>query len=363
MPPSKQIKYWLTTTSSSASSADIATEQPVDRPTGRRLVVRAFAAAMVVVVLFAGCGDSSDNADKADSGASADTVVGASSAGDYDLQGHRGARGLRPENTLPSFEVALDLMVNTLEFDLHLSADDRVIVWHDPLIDSDKCTTNSPNRRVRKMTAAELSQLRCAQNPDTGRFADQQAEPGAVSNDGYAIVSLAEVFDFVVAYAASPSKSDAQRANAASVRFNIETKRKVDDPAAIGDGFDGQSVGVFEAAIIDDIDAAGVRDRVTVQSFDHRSLWAIHADHSDISLAALTRRNDIPDFVDLADNGATIWSPDYRSVNASSLAAAHSAGLLVVPWTINDADDMVDLLALGVDGIITDRPDLAPFRS
>ena len=114
--------------------------------------------------------------------------------------------------------------------------------------------------------------------------------------------------------------------------------------------------------MIDTAGAAGVLDRVTVQSFDLRSLWAIHAVAPEIGLAALTASDVTPDFTELAARGATIWSPDYRNISTGTLAEAHGAGLLVVPWTVNDPDEMADLLGLGVDGIITDRPDLAPPR-
>lgn len=278
---------------------------------------------------------------------------------EYDLQGHRGARGLRPENTLPSFELALDELVDTLELDLHLTTDDVVVVWHDPVIDGAKCAVDGPVV-ISERTLAEVDELRCDRNPDPDRFPDQVATAGAVAGDDYTIVALAEVFRFVAAYATSAEKTEAQRANAATVRFNVETKRKPSDPAAIGDGFDGRTIGRFERQLIATAAEAGMLARTTVQSFDHRSLWTIHDAHPDVPLAALTTRTDVPDFVDLAERGATTWSPDHRALTAEDLAAAHDAGLLVVPWTVNEPERMAELLALGVDGLITDRPDLAP---
>ena len=330
----------------------------VERLVRRRFAERsAFGACILVSVLLVGvvgCGGSE----------SASTSAPAVGAGprSYDLQGHRGARGLRPENTLPAFELALDLMVDTLEFDLQLSADGVVIVWHDPVIDADTCAIDGAPTRIRELTAAELTDIRCDRNPDPDRFPDQLAAPGALAGDDYRLASLADVFEFVDAYVGSDAKSGAQRANAAAVRFSIETKRRPDDPSAIDDGFDGETIGVFETALIATAGAAGVLDRVTVQSFDLRSLWAIHAVAPEISLAALTERDVTPDFTELAARGATIWSPDYRNITTGTLAEAHRAGLLVVPWTVNDPDDMADLLELGIDGIITDRPDLAPPR-
>ncbi len=328
--------------------------------------------AVFALVLLAACGDTGEGS--ATTAASTGTDPGRV----CDLQGHRGARGLRPESTLPSFEAALDLEVDTLEMDLHLSSDGVVVVWHDPVIDPAKCgldpaataTTPDPDDgataqrdlMVSTLTAAQIAGYRCDRNPDPERFPDQRAAAGVLAGDDYTIQTLEEIFSFVAEYAASTDKSETQRANAGTVRFNIETKRVPDDPAAIGDGFDGETAAAFELAVLAAVDRAGVEDRTTIQSFDHRSLWAIHDRAPDIALAALTRQGDIPDFAELVLEGAAIWSPDRRSVSATTLGEAHTAGLVVVPWTVNDPAEMESLLELGVDGIITDRPDLAPGR-
>ncbi len=215
------------------------------------------------------------------------------------------------------------------------------MVWHDPVVDGNKCAVGG-EIRISSATRADLAGIACDRNPDPTRFPEQAAEPG-----DYSIVTLGELFDFV-----------AGRGNT-DVRFNVETKRDPDDPGTIGDGFDGVTAGPFERAIVEVVRAHGLVDRVTVQSFDHRSLWALHAVESGIELAALTKRGDVPDFANLAERGAAVWSPDYRSVSADTLEAAHEAGLLVIPWTVNEPADMQRLVGLGVDGIITDRPDLA----
>ena len=173
------------------------------------------------------------------------------------------------------------------------------------------------------------------------------------------IITLEDLFDFVELYAASSEKNAEQRANASQVRFNIETKRVPDQPDLIGDDFAGVSVGRFEQALLDILESHQLTDRTTVQSFDHRSLWAIHATGSSVQLSALTARGEVPDFADLYSRGARVWSPSFGSVDASNVAEAHEAGLLVMPWTVNDVTDMQRLFDLGVDGLITDRPDLA----
>ena len=277
-----------------------------------------------------------------------------------DWQGHRGARGLRPENTLPGFELALDLGVDTLELDLHLSADDQAVVWHDPIVDGSKCQGDGVSTRVRDLTSAELRSLDCRLNPDQGRFPEQEPAPGDLAGDDYGIVTLSELFDFVAGYAQSADKAEELRQNAATVRFNVETKRRPDDPAAIDDGFDGERPGVFEQAVVAAVIEAGLADRVSVQSFDHRSLWAVRSENPELALVALTRRGDQPDFADLAGRGASVWSPDHRSLTVELVEAAHATGLEVIPWTVNDPLEMDRLIGLGIDGIITDRPDLRP---
>jgi glycerophosphoryl diester phosphodiesterase len=289
------------------------------------------------------------------------------------VQGHRGARGLKPEETLPGFEIALDLGVTTLELDLHFTADNQVVVWHDAEIDDSKCglAAGAPadlpdpddplvpqeQLMVRSLTREQLSWYRCDRNPDAARYPDQEATPTALAGGDWRIITLDELFDFVEAYAASSDKTSVQRLTAADVRFNIETKRKPDRPEAIGDGFDGSTAGPFELAILAIVEERSLADRVVIQSFDHRSLWAIAVIEPGIELAALSTRQNV-DHADLAARGASIWSPNQEAVNADTLARAHAAGMDVIPWTVNEPEDMEALIALGVDGIITDRPDI-----
>ncbi len=278
-----------------------------------------------------------------------------------DVQGHRGARGLKPENTLPAFEVALDAGVNTLELDLHFTKDGQVVIWHDPIVPSEKCEAVDSaesaklDSAIATLSLGELGEFRCAKNPDSGRFPDQSATPTTIAGDNYSIVTLGELFEFVTVYSTSELKTSDQRANAGTVRFNIETKRLPQQPETINDGFDGENPGPFEVAILEIIASAGLQGRVTIQSFDHRSLRAIRTVDDSTPLAALTRRNEPFDANFAAF--AQIWSPDYRSLSAAGLMEAQAAGMMVIPWTVNDTSDMTRLIDLGVDGLITDRPD------
>ena len=313
------------------------------------------------VLALTGCQDAID-----------DTTETIPVSDEFDVQGHRGARGLKPENTLPAFETALDLGVTTLELDLHYTADGHVVVWHDPIIEPDKCRLddNAPvtvpdpddpgTRRARAIAALRADQLkwfRCDRNPDLGGQSDQESSATALAGDDFGIVTLAELFEFVEGYVTSEEKTEGQRAKATQVRFNIETKRQPDDPEAIGDEFNGIDAGAFELALLDLVDRFQLGDRIIVQSFDHRSLWVIHALDSSIRLAALTSSNP-GDLEVLVAEGASIWSPRASILTEQQIAEAHSAGLDVIPWTVNNPIEMARMISLGVDGIITDRPDL-----
>ncbi|MFK7801509.1 MAG: glycerophosphodiester phosphodiesterase family protein [Anaerolineae bacterium] len=290
----------------------------------------------------------------------------------FDAQGHRGARGLLPENTLPAFEAALDLGVTTLELDLHYTQDGELVIWHDPVIGKDKCRlpeeanageeVPDPKNPLRKILVSQndlatLENYQCDLNPDSNSFPKQEVLDMPLAGSDYGIVTLSELFDFVEAYAASAEKSDLQKANAATVEFNIETKRKVDHPEYIDDGFTGGEAGPFELAILEVIAEYNLEDRAVVQSFDHRSLQVIRAINPDIRLAALTTGGEAKVKV---YNGYKfdIWSPRARDLTPELLAEAQGLGLKVIPWTVNDIVEMERLIEMGVDGLISDRPDL-----
>ena len=294
--------------------------------------------------------------------------------GAIDIQGHRGARGLSPENTLPSFETALDLGVTTLEFDLHFTSDGEVVVWHDPVISPEKCglrfgapdtvpdpddpATSIESLAVRALSVSQLRWFDCNRNPDADRFPDQSPAATVLAGENYSVVTLADLLAFVDTYSQSERKTDAQRAAASAVRFNIETKRDPMQPATIGDDFDGVNAGAFELRLLAVIDSQGVGDRVVVQSFDESSLEAIHAQDPTVELAFLTS-TAFSQFTAVADAGVAVWSPSSRTITETLVDDAHAAGLSVATWTVNSEDEIREVISVGVDGIITDRPDIA----
>ena len=212
------------------------------------------------------------------------------------------------------------------------------------------------NAALAALTTGALRSLACDRNPDPDRFPQQDNDPTVLAGGDFGIITLDELFTFVERYASSDTKSHGQRAGARTVRFNIETKRSPSDPATIDDGFDGITVGPFEIRLLETIQAHGFGKRVVIQSFDRRSLEAIHKEDPTIALAALTVLGD-DDLAGYARLGISIWSPKSSTATPERVAEAHAAGLSVVPWTVNDPAEMASLIESGVDGLITDRPD------
>jgi glycerophosphoryl diester phosphodiesterase len=290
----------------------------------------------------------------------------AAHAGAFDVQGHRGARGLAPENTVPGWERALALGVDTIECDMAVTKDDVVVVHHDLQLNPD--TTRGPDGRwieapsapIHAMTYAEL------QRYDVGRLKPgstyAQTYPDQQPVDGTRIPKLADLFERV------------KKAGNDSVQFDCETKvspverEKTLPPEA------------FARRVIAEIRAAGMARRMTIQSFDWSTLQIIQKEAPEMRTMYLTsprtlqpgpdgkpspwlagfapelHGGSVPKAVKAA--GGRIWAPNQTYLTPALLAEAHALGLIVVPWTVNEPAMMVKLIEMGVDGIISDRPDL-----
>jgi glycerophosphoryl diester phosphodiesterase len=286
----------------------------------------------------------------------------------FDLQGHRGARGLAPENTLAAFETALAVGVTTLELDLAMTKDGVLVVSHDRTLNPDH--TRGPDGKfletegpaIRSLTLAELQRYDVGRLKPGTAYAADFSEQRAI--DGTRIPALTELFDMV------------KRFGADHVRFNIETK------VTPTSGAETPDPETFAAALAKAVREAGLTARVSIQSFDWRTLAAMRSIAPEIERVCLTvealnfdsvRRGepgpspwlaglDIGDFAGsvprlVAAAGCATWSPLYRNAKPDDVAAAKALGLKVIPWTVNERTDMERLIALGVDGIITDYPD------
>lgn len=285
------------------------------------------------------------------------------SANAFDLQGHRGTRGLEPENTLPAFERALQIGVTTLELDIGVTADGVVVISHDPFLNptitrdaAGKWLAGSQGPLIRSLTLAQLQTYDIGRiNPDTPyakTFSTQQPR------DGTRMPTLASLFQRVKALGAN------------DVRFNIETK--------INPGQPDDTVGpeAMTRALLQVIDDAGMARRVAIQSFDWRTLQLVQRLAPGIPTVYLTVQTASSDNVrdgawtagfKLAEHGsvprlvkaagAAAWSPDGGAVTEAMVHEAQALGLKVIPWTINNPVDMERLIVWGVDGLITDYPD------
>lgn len=245
-----------------------------------------------------------------------------------EVHGHRGARAVRPENTIAGFRYALDSGVDALELDLAVTKDDVLVVSHDPEVDSAICSGHS--RAIRSMTLEQVRKLDCGSKKNP-RFPKQQLVPGA----------RMPTLDEVLALAA-PTKVD----------LNIETKIFPARPQLT------PTPQRFASLLVRAIRKRGLVSRTIVQSFDYRTLAAVRKLDPKIRLALLNS-DDHPDFVPIAKSlGLQIISPHHEWITRSDVDALHAIGVLVVPWTVNDPAEVDRLVAMGVDAIITDDPAL-----
>ena len=270
----------------------------------------------------------------------------------FDVQGHRGARGLLPENTLPAFARALALGVTTLELDLAVSADRELVVSHEPWMSAEICrlpdgrpisSDEEQDFKLFEMDYAEIAAFDCG-SAGHPRFPEQQPQPARKP-------LLREVFALGEAYAARTGRP---------VFYNVETKTR---PGR--DGVFHPEPEAFVRLIAAEANRAGTGRRTTLQSFDVRTLQA--ADRLDLPfrLALLVEPDGWAGIGSLAEGVAAlgfvpeIYSPDFQLVTAEAVGEAHRQGVQVLPWTVNEPADMARLQALGVDGLITDYPDRA----
>jgi glycerophosphoryl diester phosphodiesterase len=280
----------------------------------------------------------------------------------FDLQGHRGARGLAPENTLAGFEQALALGVTTLELDVVISADGVPVISHDPVLNPDITRDASGrwlqerNQPLYQLTALELQAWDVGRINPASRYARDFADQ--VPRDGERIPTLASLFERV------------RQLGDDRVRFNIETKLRPDNavPSAPPE--------LFVRAIADVVREHGMEHRVSLQSFDWRTLRAAQQIAPDMPTVFLTAQLERFDTVSSGDwtlglkreafastadmvaaAGGKTWSPHHSNLSQNGLRRARELRLRVIPWTVNETADMERLMDWGVDGLITDRPD------
>jgi len=267
----------------------------------------------------------------------------------FDWQGHRGTRGLLPENTIPAFIKAVELGVNTLELDIAISKDRIPIVSHDPWMSPEICSKpdgtpvteeEAKDLKIYGMTYAEIKQYDCGSRGNP-HFEEQQAMKGHKP-------SLRDMVTAVEAYC---------KKNQLPVPFyNIEIKSRPE-----WDDVFAPKPDVFASLLLAEMTSLGINDRANIQSFDPRSLHVVKKAAPGMPLALLVENEDGVD-ANLARLGFVpqIYSPYFPLLDKKAVEKLHAKGMKVIPWTVDETDKMEQLIDMGVDGIITDYPNRIP---
>lgn len=265
----------------------------------------------------------------------------------FDWQGHRGARGLLPENSIPAFLKALEFPIKTLELDVVISRDSQVVVSHEPWMSASICSKSDgtpvseeeeKESNIFQLKYAEIQQFDCGSRGNK-RFPEQT--PLRVSKP-----LLKEVVQQVEAYCLKQSRE--------LPFYNIEIKSRPE-----WDGLFTPEPQAFARLVIEQIEESDIKSRICIQSFDVRALQEVRKIDSTIVLALLIENTKGLDN-NLKELGFTpdIYSPYYQLVSGNLVKETRERGMLLIPWTVNEITTMQGLINLGVDGIITDYPNL-----
>ncbi|MDN5201506.1 glycerophosphodiester phosphodiesterase family protein [Fulvivirgaceae bacterium BMA10] len=265
-----------------------------------------------------------------------------------EIQGHRGARGLSPENTIVAFEKAVDLGVGVLELDVVITKDKQVVISHEAYMSSAICKTpdnktiehsEEKKHNIYQMTYEEVSGYDCG-SIGNERFPEQEKQK----------VSKPLLKDMIKAIEERITAN-----NLPKVKYNIEIKS-----SHKGDEIFHPKPEEFSDLVYEQIKALLPMDRVVIQSFDLRILKYFHEKYPDVTLSVLVEKkmgfNNI--FKELGFT-PEIFSPYYRHISAKVVKKIQDQGVKVIPWTVNEENEMKLMQEWGVDGLITDYPDRA----
>jgi glycerophosphoryl diester phosphodiesterase len=286
-----------------------------------------------------------------------------------DAQAHRGGRGMYPENTLTAFAWSLELGVDTWEMDTALTSDGIPVLSHDPflkgfLVRDENGGFLEKDIRIADLTLDELKRFQVGEIRPGTRYRDRFPDQHSTSES---IPALDEVFRL-----AEESEKD--------ILFNIEIKTYPSHPEWTADWK------IVTDTVISVIVEHGMEERTTIQSFDWRTLARVKELYPEIRISCLTVRNfkhgdatynlqigrpgpspwlagfDADDYASVAELvsafGADVYSPYYKELSSSEIETARSLGLEIITWTVNDRKKMKALIDVGVDGIISDYPDV-----
>ncbi|MBC7887673.1 MAG: glycerophosphodiester phosphodiesterase [Ferruginibacter sp.] len=267
----------------------------------------------------------------------------------FDKQGHRGCRGLMPENTIPAMLKAIDLGVTTIEMDIVFTKDKMAIVSHEPFFNHEITTlpngkyiekTSERKFNIYQMSFEETGQYDVGLKPHP-RFANQQK----IKTAKPALAALIDSVEFHLSVNNLPK-----------VYYNIETKTN-----PLTDNIFHPAPAEFVDLLMKLINSKGIENRVIIQSFDFRTLQIIHKNYPAVKTAMLIEDYDkrtLDEQLNSLGFTPTIYSPAYALVNKTLIDACHQKKIKLIPWTVNETITINNLKQLGVDGIISDYPNL-----
>lgn len=271
----------------------------------------------------------------------------------FDIQGHRGCRGLMPENSIPAFKKALDLGVTTLELDVVISQDGQVVVSHEPYMNADFCI--APDGRPVEKRAQKSLNLYKMPYAEIARY-----DCGSNGNPGYPEQQKMKVSKPLLREAIREAEAYMKQKALNPVQYNIELKSEEKEY-----GLSQPPVPEFSDLVYRVIIEQLPADRVIIQSFDFNVLkhWKRQIDagnYKKVRLAALVANLKSMD-AHLSELGfkPDVYSPYFKLLSREKIQKLHSQNIRVIPWTVNQVNDMKELKGWGVDGLITDYPDRA----
>jgi glycerophosphoryl diester phosphodiesterase len=265
---------------------------------------------------------------------------------EFDIEGHRGCRGLFPENTVPAFLKALELGVTTLEMDVVITKDRQVLVSHDPFMSHEFCLDpegkmispeDEKSHIIYRMDYRMVASYDCGLKPHP-RFAVQKKMPATKP-------LLKEVIDVTEKF---------QKEHGCVVDYNIEIKSTPEGDTIFHPGYEDFS-DLLMAVLLE----KKIEKKTIVQCFDLRPLQYLHKKYPAMTLSYLVENSNTPeDNIAILGFVPDIYSPDYSLVDDHLIRYAEKNNMRIIPWTVNDLDTIIRLQKMGVHGIITDYPDL-----
>lgn len=282
-----------------------------------------------------------------------------------DIQGHRGCRGLLPENSIPAFIKAIDLGVSTLEMDVVISKDHQVVVSHEPWISDEICIiavdfSSEERSKLKTLKQDKRNEIikRRQDSIETNlynlNYVDiVKFDCGSKPHPRFPNQDILGVSKPLLSEVINASEQYTLNGKLPSVNYNIEIKRKKEHDLVFHPKME-----TFADLVVSVINKSGIKERVTLQCFDIETLQYLNQKYPEFNLVFLVENKDgIAHNLDKLGFIPSIYSPDFSLLDEAAIQYAQERSIKVIPWTVNELDDMQRMIDLKVDGIISDYPD------